>query len=88
MLKLFSRRLFASSQLVKAGAPANLTKVASAKPQYYEYRLLSFKAYTIDLEFKSSRASHSASTSRRMLCCSPLRQSLVSERALFIHLPF
>lgn len=36
MLKLFSRRLYSSSQLVKAGAPANLTKVATVKPQYYE----------------------------------------------------
>ncbi len=36
MLKLFTRRLYSSSQLVKAGAPANLTKVASSKPAYYE----------------------------------------------------
>ena len=35
MLK-FARRL-ASSQLVKAGAPANLTRVAATKPTYYEY---------------------------------------------------
>lgn len=36
MLKLFTRRLFSSSQLVKAGAPANLTKVASSQAKYYE----------------------------------------------------
>ena len=34
MLK-FTRR-FASSQLVKAGAPANLSRVATPKPTYYE----------------------------------------------------
>ena len=35
MLK-FARRLQSTSQLVKAGAPANLTKVAATKPAYYE----------------------------------------------------
>ncbi len=73
MLK-FARRLQSTSQLVKAGAPANLTKVATSKPAYYEYAI-SLLFIDLSIEFKSSKAVPSESTSRRTLCCSPLRQS-------------